>query len=332
MLDNEASYLGRLGETVTDVSQLWSFAVMQADGLSPTPSGWRHRPRRGGPGAVVAGFQPGLPGADQRRDTLGPLGYGWTRRLAVFAVRGLRRHRHRDHALGRPSASSSPTAAAATTSTSPATTASSPKGPGGTFTLQETDGQIEAFNANGTLDYIQDTNGNRITAGYTGGRSPASPSTSGASLTIAYNAAGLIASVTSSDGRTVNYTYDAGEHLTSVQSYDGTVTQFTYDSGSNPATVNALTSIQFPDGTSADFTYDAVGRLAGHVPDRRRRSRDLHLQRRRGDRHRRRRRCQPVLLRSERPDRQDRRPAGQRLVRHLRRAIQPRPASPGPPA
>ena len=41
------------------------------------------------------------------------------------------------------------------------------EGTGGTFTLQETDGQIEAFNANGTLDYIQDTNGNRITAGYT---------------------------------------------------------------------------------------------------------------------------------------------------------------------
>ena len=34
-LDNEANYLGRLGEDVTDVSDLWSFAVMQADGLSP---------------------------------------------------------------------------------------------------------------------------------------------------------------------------------------------------------------------------------------------------------------------------------------------------------
>ena len=41
------------------------------------------------------------------------------------------------------------------------------KGTGGTFILQETDGQIEAFNADGTLNYIQDTNGNRITAGYT---------------------------------------------------------------------------------------------------------------------------------------------------------------------
>ena len=39
------------------------------------------------------------------------------------------------------------------------------KGAGGTFILQETNGQVEAFNADGTLNYIQDTNGNRITAG-----------------------------------------------------------------------------------------------------------------------------------------------------------------------
>ena len=38
MLDNEAMYLGQLGEDVTDVSQLWNFAVMQADGLSPVPA------------------------------------------------------------------------------------------------------------------------------------------------------------------------------------------------------------------------------------------------------------------------------------------------------
>ena len=50
-----------------------------------------------------------------------------------------------------------------------ATTASSRPDAGGTFTLQETNGQIETFNADGTLNYIQDTNGNRITAGYTGG-------------------------------------------------------------------------------------------------------------------------------------------------------------------
>ena len=36
MLDNEAVYLGNLGETVTDVGDLWSFLLAQANGLSPT--------------------------------------------------------------------------------------------------------------------------------------------------------------------------------------------------------------------------------------------------------------------------------------------------------
>src|SRR5262249_30912665 len=35
MLDNNAQYLGRLGESMTDVGQLWSFAILQANGLSP---------------------------------------------------------------------------------------------------------------------------------------------------------------------------------------------------------------------------------------------------------------------------------------------------------
>ena len=37
MLDNEATYLGQLGQNVTNVGQLWSLAVMQADGLTPSP-------------------------------------------------------------------------------------------------------------------------------------------------------------------------------------------------------------------------------------------------------------------------------------------------------
>ena len=37
MLDNEATYLGQLGQNVTNVGQLWSLAVMQADGLTPDP-------------------------------------------------------------------------------------------------------------------------------------------------------------------------------------------------------------------------------------------------------------------------------------------------------
>ena len=45
LLDNEASYLGQLGEDVTDVNSLWGFAVQQADNaLSPLGPIWPPRP------------------------------------------------------------------------------------------------------------------------------------------------------------------------------------------------------------------------------------------------------------------------------------------------
>src|SRR5205807_1497296 len=38
----------------------------------------------------------------------------------------------------------------------------------GGFTLAESNGLVTAFRPDGAIDYVQDTNGNRITAGYTG--------------------------------------------------------------------------------------------------------------------------------------------------------------------
>src|SRR5262249_49191934 len=68
----------------------------------------------------------------------------------------------------------------------------------GSYVLTETNGQVTAFHPNGTLDYIQDTNGNRITAGYLGGKLTSLMHSSGAALAIAYNSAGLISSITDS--------------------------------------------------------------------------------------------------------------------------------------
>ena len=76
---------------------------------------------------------------------------------------------------------------------------------GGTFTLTEQDGQITTFNSDGTLNYVQDTNGNKITASYTKGMLTSLKASTGQSLGIfAYNAAGLISSVTDSDGQCDN--------------------------------------------------------------------------------------------------------------------------------
>src|SRR5262249_47656983 len=57
----------------------------------------------------------------------------------------------------------------------------------GVYQLRETDGTITRFRADGKLDYVQDTNGNRITAGY--------------------NAGGQLVSLTHSDGERVTIAY-----------------------------------------------------------------------------------------------------------------------------
>ena len=160
------------------------------------------------------------------------------------------------------SAGSSPTAAAAT-SPRPATTARWPPCSGGGYTLTELDGQVTAYNADGSLAYVQDTNGNRITAGYTGGLLTSLTHSSGQSLTLAYNAAGLVSTITDSAGRTTTYNYDpTNQYLTSVVDFDGRTTSYTYDTGSNPTTAHALLSVTHADGSHDYFSYDAQGRLA----------------------------------------------------------------------
>src|SRR5207248_238136 len=56
----------------------------------------------------------------------------------------------------------------------------------GSFMLKEPDGNLTHFFAIGRLDYYQDTNGNRITAGYSNGVFTSLTSSGGQSLTIAY--------------------------------------------------------------------------------------------------------------------------------------------------
>ena len=73
------------------------------------------------------------------------------------------------------------------------------------------------FRSDGSLDYLQDTNGNRITAGYTGNQLTSLTHSNGKALTLSYNAQGRISQVTDPAGRVATYVYDAsGEHLLRV--------------------------------------------------------------------------------------------------------------------
>ena len=88
----------------------------------------------------------------------------------------------------------------------------------GTFMLRESNGFATHFLLDGQVDYVQDTNGNRITAGYTNGQLTSLTHSDGQALQIAYNAAGRITQVTDPFGRKTIFTYDSGnQHLLSVQ-------------------------------------------------------------------------------------------------------------------
>ena len=79
MLDNEAAYLGHLGENVNDVGQLWGFAVSQADNAL-LPLGQFSAVTDIGlpsPGDLSLSFARQDLVAIHDRYTYGPLGYGW---------------------------------------------------------------------------------------------------------------------------------------------------------------------------------------------------------------------------------------------------------------
>jgi RHS repeat-associated protein len=137
----------------------------------------------------------------------------------------------------------------------------------GVYTLRETDGSLTVFNPNGSLNYTEDTNHNKITANYTNGLLTSLVDSTGDTVSFAYNAQGRVPHVTDPVGRVTAYSYDAtGKLLMSVADETGT-TMYTY--GRSPGAVNAdaLSSIAYPDGTHTDFTYNSQGQLASESAD-----------------------------------------------------------------
>ena len=262
MLDENAAYLGQLGERVIDISELLAFEFQQADGLGPVQTL---------AASIDASVEaPGMPIVFSRffeesisdRYDLGRLGYGWSDNWDYSLMK---------HSGGTVDAMG-PGGSQRTflpdsrytgryfSETGDHGTLTA--GTGGTFTLQETDGTIYIFRPDGKLSYVEDTNHNRITCGYADDLLASLTHSSGQSLQITYNSAGRIQSMTDSVGRTTTYTYDPSyEHLISVQDYDGKVTSYTYGTG------HTLTTVAFPGGTHQYYTYDAAGRLSGSSLD-----------------------------------------------------------------
>ncbi len=130
------------------------------------------------------------------------------------------------------------------------------------FELRAVDGTITRFRSDGRIDYVFDTNNNRVTAGYDAlSRLTSLTHSSGASIAIVYNAANLITSVTDSAGRRTTYGYDAtNTYLTTVTTSDAKITRYSYQTTGAAQIRHAMLSIE-RGGTTQFFTYDNNGRL-----------------------------------------------------------------------
>ncbi len=256
-LDADATYLAQLGQPTNDVGRLVVYEINKAaDTFGSAPLGESVDAALPTPGpdlSFARWFQPGVAGRYQ----MGTLGLGWTNNWAVtagadsagnvtinasgspryFTLRGDATY------LGIWGDNGTLTAL-----------------PGGGYQLKEPDGSLTTFNPNGTLNYVQDTNGNRITAAYSGGLLVQLTATNGSYLVLSYTN-GLLTRVTDSTGRGSTYSYDAaGQHLLSCTTEFGT-TNYGYVTGQGAAVQNALASITYADNTHAYFGYDAEGRL-----------------------------------------------------------------------
>ena len=137
----------------------------------------------------------------------------------------------------------------------------------GHFELREATGELTVFGTDRKWQYLQDNNGNRVTAGYSSGRLTSITHTNGNSLAFSYNTAGLISRVDSSQGRFVSYNYDAtNTHLTQVTTNDGT-TAYSYTSDASGPRAHAITSLTRQDNTHQFFQYDSEGRLVDSQGD-----------------------------------------------------------------
>jgi RHS repeat-associated protein len=136
----------------------------------------------------------------------------------------------------------------------------------GALQLRQTDGSLIVFRPDGLLDYVEDANHNRVTAGYSGTQLTSLSDSDGDSLSLSYNAQGLVSQVADSTGRVVTYTYDSNEQMTSATTVAGT-TAYGYTADASGPRAHALTSITFPAGDHLFFSYDAQGHLSGEQRD-----------------------------------------------------------------
>ncbi len=288
-MSKNANYLAAVGQTTSSVAALWGFEVAGASAaLNPV------RYLAGAVDASVAA--PGLPLTFSRvygqdivsRFRTGTMGRGWTHNwdirwsasdngdITLHGPGGVDRFFTKNKNgtyLATPGDYGQLTLA------------------GGVFKLVETDKTLWQFRTDGVLDFVADTNGNRITLSYTDGLPTTLTHSNGRQLLLAYSGnvgtAKLLSQINdtmgsgTADDRITTYEYDAArQHLLRVVAPGNRVTQYEYAAvtqlpfdvlNSKAQLVNlgsfadprshALLSVTHVDGTHDYFAYDNQGRL-----------------------------------------------------------------------
>jgi YD repeat-containing protein len=226
---NTVNYLASLGQDTGKLSfdQFLAFAVAQAADVGPSSY------LAGGIDAVT--LAPGIPlvfsrvfdASFESRYRLGTLGRGWSHNWD-YSVSLLS---NGDVVVRGPGGADRHFAKNANGTYSPL--------PGDHATLTLASGQYTLTEVDGTvwqslgddphlLDYVQDTNGNKVTCAYAGGLLTSLTHSNGSQLTMAYDANGRLQKVTdpngsgTADDKVTTYAYDAtGQYLISVTSSDG---------------------------------------------------------------------------------------------------------------
>jgi YD repeat-containing protein len=259
-LDDDARYLGRLGQRVVSIGDLWQFEILRAsDSFSPV--GFLD-------GVTDANVPtPGLALDSSRsygsdlvsRWSLGMFGWGWIAdwdvklildadgSVSLFNGPNLNgRFQPDSRSGGYFSQSGDPTILTHD---------------GAGYKLTKPTGLVTRFLADGRLDYVLGVDGSRVTATFTSNRLTRLTHSSSAFLAFAYNAAGLVETITDSRSRVTGYFYDIpNQHLIRVVYPDGHEVQYDY------VTVpgikqHSLTRIA-GSGLSQNFEYDSFGRLS----------------------------------------------------------------------
>jgi RHS repeat-associated protein len=130
----------------------------------------------------------------------------------------------------------------------------------GGFELRTKERLLSEFDADGRLLALEEPNGNRVTLGYDGAGHLASVTDAAGrtALTVTTGAAGRITRVEDLAGRAIVYGY-SGSDLTSVTDTTGETWSYAYDAAHN------LVAMSDPLGHTDTWAYDALDRCHRHV-------------------------------------------------------------------